>query len=63
LKPTAPDSEACYYQVIAKGEKIMFLGIGNIVALVRIIISVISTGDQRALVGAISDICSFVVGR
>jgi hypothetical protein len=54
LKPTAPDSEACYYRVIAKGEKIIFLGIGNIVALVRIIISVISTGDQRALVGAIA---------
>jgi hypothetical protein len=41
LKPTAPDSEACYYRVIAKGEKIIFLGIGNIVALVCIIISVI----------------------
>ena len=39
--PHRPKGGACYYWSLAKGGKIMFLGIGNIVALVCIIISVI----------------------
>ena len=46
----------------------MFLGIGNIVALVCIIISIIfaivaQPSDRPALVGAVGDICGLVVGR